>query len=93
MPGNEWLSKLEDVADQVSIKFHRLHPQNSLIHQRLLQSPHHQKNNIPISLSNLLPIFMITGATKRKESSSNYSPLMSDCNILRGRNSYVGSVS
>lgn len=33
MPGNEWLSKLEDVADQVSIKIHRFHLQMSLIHK------------------------------------------------------------
>lgn len=33
MPGNEWLSKLEDVADQVSIKIHQFHLQMSLIHK------------------------------------------------------------
>lgn len=53
MPGNEWLSKLEDVADQVSIKIHQFHLQMSLIHKvyfhlHIINS----KINSPISLSN-----------------------------------------
>jgi hypothetical protein len=44
MPGNEWVSKLEDVADQVSVENSSYHVHFAQFQRRISRSPHHQKN-------------------------------------------------